>query len=81
LIDIRALLRHDPSFPFVELAAEEIALRSEPAGKGPFFTLGRSQIQQVWEVENRVMMCLIHTHGARSQHNIHPYDMSTLKQR
>lgn len=46
------LRRHDPSFPFVELAAEEIALRSEPAGKGPLFTVGRSQIQQVWEVEN-----------------------------
>jgi 1-aminocyclopropane-1-carboxylate deaminase/D-cysteine desulfhydrase-like pyridoxal-dependent ACC family enzyme len=46
------LRRHDPSFPFVELAAEEIALRSEPAGKGPLFTVGRSQIQPVWEVEH-----------------------------
>src|SRR5262249_15163366 len=35
-----------------ELAAEEVALRSEPAGKGPLFTVGREHLQHVWEVEN-----------------------------
>jgi hypothetical protein len=45
------LHRHDPTFPLFELAPEEIALQSEPAGQGPLFRLGKSQIQTVWETE------------------------------
>jgi len=38
---------HDPNFPLVELAAQEIELRSEPAAR-----VGPSLIQAVWDAEH-----------------------------